>query len=99
MCVIHITPVFVCVDLLFFEPEGFFEAFDLFFILAVADHQVVVFFGDDQVVDALYDDVFPGWDVDNAVVGIVEYHLIRVGDIVGFVFRPQSVESMPGTDI
>ena len=62
--------------------EKLFEAFDFIFVFAVTNHQVVVFFSNDQVIDALNDDIFSGRNVHNTVVRIVKHHFIRIGDIV-----------------
>ena len=40
--------------------EKLFEAFDFIFVFAVTNHQVVVFFSNDHVIDALNDDIFSG---------------------------------------
>lgn len=79
--------------------EKLFEAFDFIFVFAVTNHQVVVFFSNDQVIDALNDDIFSGRNVHNTVVRIVKHHFIRIGDIVVVVFITKGVKSMPGTDV
>ena len=82
-----------------FAAEVFLEAFDLVFVLAVANHQVVVLFGNDDVVHALDDDVFPLGHVDNAVVRFVQDDFGGVGNIVVFVLFAEVVERVPCADV
>jgi len=63
----------------------FFKIPDFFFVFAVADHQVVVFGCNNQVIDPIDDGYFPLRDVNEAIVGIVENNLGRVACVVVLV--------------
>ena len=52
---------------LFFEFELFFKIPDFFFVFAVADHQVVVFGCNNQVIDPIDDGYFPLRDINEAI--------------------------------
>ena len=56
--------------------EKLFEAFDFIFVFAVTNHQVVVFFSNDQVIDALNDDIFSGRNVHNTSFNL--YMIIEI---------------------
>ena len=81
------------------STEIFFKAFDFVLVFAVANHQVVVLFGNDEVVDALEDDIFARRDVDDAVVRFVEDDFGGVGNVVFLVFFTKGMKSVPSADI